>query len=224
MGREIKFRCWDKALGKMMFTGYHVIGEVTCFNGCEIWFHENPIDGDKRSSLERFQDVEEMQFTGIKDKNNKEVYEGDIIRWFLLEIEYQTHRGDNIPNGSYTEPCGITAKVHQKPVIFHSGCFTVSEEGRDSLVDEEEYDRTWELTWPLQGFDMYDRNALDNIFYPRPYGRSEKLSDGDFYEVCQSVAEELGFEITSIDDFISKVNGFEVIGNIYENPELLKDN
>jgi hypothetical protein len=48
-----------------------------------------------------------------------------------------------------------------------------------------------------------------------------KLSDEEFLEACQSTADSLGFEITSIEDFIQKTNGYEVIGNIYSNPELL---
>ena len=37
MSREIKFRCFDKATNKMMFIGYHIIGEVSCFNGIDIF-------------------------------------------------------------------------------------------------------------------------------------------------------------------------------------------
>jgi len=68
VSREIKFRAWYKPEGKMyQVKALYLASQVPYVE----WqpFQGRPVD----------ENIELMEFTGVKDRNGKEIYEGDIL-------------------------------------------------------------------------------------------------------------------------------------------------
>jgi uncharacterized phage protein (TIGR01671 family) len=82
MDREIKFRVWDVE-NKEMLEVQKLDFEPTFYGG------RIAIRPDQYSDYFDPEDMILMQYTGLHDKNGKEIYEGDIIRIknSLIEIE-----------------------------------------------------------------------------------------------------------------------------------------
>ena len=145
MIREIKFRIWDK-INRMWLRRFNV-------NLFDI--------GD-------LPNVELMQYTGLKDKNGKEIYEGDI----LLSLN---------ENGIFLQLIGFGN-------------------------DDREYSGI------LNGFKIIDGRILED----------------DDYEIdkCKEFTQELikahNIPILQPENII--IDGWWIVGNIYENKNLLEEN
>ena len=106
--KEIKFRSWDNEF-KAMSNPFTIVGYARDYvRGDGIYPN---IDVTSANIL--------MQYTCLKDKNEKEIYEGDIVRiWEIGEF--------------------INCEV-----IFKDGCFTM--EGRQFVLNVGTYNPRFEI-------------------------------------------------------------------------------
>lgn len=134
--RKIKFRAWDKSRKEMEYINNM------------YWFEENGVDDINNNVFLDF-----MQYTGLKDMNGKEIFEGDIL----------------------------TSKEYP-------------------FQDDGEYNYHGVVEWGEEEAAYYLTKHLAN-----------KNRRG----ISHGISEMLGQEDMST---------FEIIGNIYENPELMEIN
>jgi len=129
--REIKFRAWDEIKKVMYHDGFNINskGEITSTFG----LYPSP-------------KVIILQYTGLKDKNGKEIYEGDIIKAYqqkerseitdpfekievIGEVKYEppsfflVNRNSNLTKNwidftSFAEPYEIIGNIYENPKLL----------------------------------------------------------------------------------------------------------
>ncbi len=129
--REIKFRAWDKSAKVIIYDGFDIDPTGN------IWINHFGVNDQFML----------MQYTNLKDRNGKEIYEGDIVRSLM-----QSNRGN-----------------------------------------WEDFDRIGQIVFGADEFPSFMVLSGDKLF---------EMVTTDYYEVMD----------------------IEIIGNIYENPELLEAN
>lgn len=152
--REIKFRAWEKNM-KEIIPVYQIDFEKRMINTESAWRF--------------FNEIKLMEYTGLKDKNGKDIYEGDILHVFE-----DSHYG-----GEYHAPIEWIHYENdgEEWAFFGTVCLKVKE---------------------IKHYNPNVNTIFTRGFLTRRYGSCIELSE-----------------------MTSRNYSIQVVGNIYENPELI---
>lgn len=121
--REIKFRAWDKENRKMLI--------FEDGRGLALTFYS---DGSRLLTQDLGEDIindfEVMQYTGLKDRNSVEIFEGDIVKMVhgekIFQVKYRqagfifwNDKPDLLhPNHTIASNCYIIGNIWENPDLI----------------------------------------------------------------------------------------------------------
>jgi hypothetical protein len=110
VNREIKFRAWNKAKKVMVYKNEDF--------SSDYWDGVDCSDVQMVNNRFKNDDYEWMQYTGLRDKNGKEIYEGDIVNSPGNVVEFSfgcfNVNGDRCLND--WRNCEVIGNIHNTPV------------------------------------------------------------------------------------------------------------
>ena len=127
--REIKFRAWNKEERKMVD-----LFRVTPLAIDATLHQQICMKGGTGLFIPFLPELEIMQFTGLKDRNCKEIYEGDILKlewhdtpvkvvwsnrgWWLLDGEFDVKSDELLGNWITKEYTEIIGNIYESPELL----------------------------------------------------------------------------------------------------------